>query len=105
MLACNLPSATPPSTAPDIQTAAALTVRAVLTTSATSTVHPSIIGVSQTPDSAVTATITPTYSTPMLTVLQQTNCRTGPGQDYEIVFTYLPKAKLVILGRYEIENY
>jgi len=41
----------------------------------------------------------------MLTVREQTNCRTGPGQDYEIVFTYLPNAKLVILGRYDIENY
>jgi hypothetical protein len=41
----------------------------------------------------------------MLTVLQQTNCRMGPGQDYEVVFTYLPKAKLIILGRYETENY
>jgi len=52
-----------------------------------------------------TPTITPTFSTPFLTVLEQTNCRTGPGQDYEVVFTYLPKAKLVILGRYETENY
>ncbi len=41
----------------------------------------------------------------MLTVLEQTNCRTGPGQDYEVVFTYLPNEKLEILGRYEIENY
>ena len=41
----------------------------------------------------------------MLTVLQQTNCRTGPGQDYEITFTYLPNAKLIILGRYDIDNY
>ena len=53
----------------------------------------------------LTATITPTFSVPMLTVREQTNCRTGPGQDYEIVFTYLPNKKLVILGRYDIENY
>ena len=52
-----------------------------------------------------TATITPTFSTPTLTVIEQTNCREGPGQDYEVVFTYLPNAKLVILGRYETENY
>lgn len=52
-----------------------------------------------------TSTITPTFSVPMLTVREQTNCRTGPGQDYEIVFTYLPNKKLVILGRYDPENY
>jgi hypothetical protein len=43
-------------------------------------------------------TITPTYSTPMLTVKEQTNCRKGPGEAYEIVFTYLPGKKLNILG-------
>lgn len=52
-----------------------------------------------------TPTITPTFSTPLLTVIEQTNCRSGPGQDYDVVFTYLPNAKLVILGRYETENY
>ena len=41
----------------------------------------------------------------MLTVLEQTNCRSGPGQDYEILFTYLPGKELEILGRYEPDNY
>ncbi|HQV95883.1 MAG TPA: SH3 domain-containing protein, partial [Anaerolineales bacterium] len=39
------------------------------------------------------------------TVREQTNCRAGPGQDYEVVFTYLPNAKLEIVGNYGIENY
>src|SRR5262245_45355523 len=38
---------------------------------------------------APVATITPTYSVPMLTVQESTNYRSGPGQDYEVVFTYL----------------
>ena len=50
-------------------------------------------------------TITPTYSVPMLTVQESTNCRTGPGQDYEIVFTYLKGKKLEIVGSYPQENY
>jgi hypothetical protein len=54
---------------------------------------------------ARTLTITPTFSTPQLTVLQQTNCREGPGQDYDVVFTYLPSAKLTILGRYDPTNF
>lgn len=47
----------------------------------------------------------PTYSVPMLTVREQTNCRAGPGQDYAVVFTYLPGAKLEIVGNYGIANY
>lgn len=50
-------------------------------------------------------TITPTYSVPMLTVQESTNCRTGPGQDYEVVFTYLKGKKLEIVGHYPQENY
>ena len=55
--------------------------------------------------SAAKATITPTYSTPMLTVLQQTNCREGPGQDYQVVFTYLATVRLEIIGRYDPTNF
>lgn len=108
MLACNVPSAEqvpPPS---DAQTAAALTVQAMLTVpvSPSATEPQSVI--SATPSLTATypaATITPTFSTPMLTVKEQTNCRKGPGQDYEIVFTYLPKKQLVILGRYDPGNF
>ena len=41
----------------------------------------------------------------MLTVLQQTNCREGPGQDYQVIFTYLAKVQLEIIGRYEPTNF
>jgi hypothetical protein len=41
----------------------------------------------------------------MLTVLQQTNCREGPGQDYKVLFTYLAKVKLEIVGRYDPTNF
>ena len=52
-----------------------------------------------------TLTITPTYSVPMLTLREQTNCRAGPGQDYEVLFTYLKGAKLEIIGNYPQQNY
>ena len=41
----------------------------------------------------------------MLKVLEQTNCREGPGQDYEVLFTYLARKELQILGRYDPTNY
>jgi hypothetical protein len=37
----------------------------------------------------------------MLTVREATNCRMGPGTDYEIVFTYPAGTRLEVIGRYE----
>src|SRR5512140_3418054 len=83
MLACNLPAAEqvpPPS---DAQTAAALTVQAMLPVPVTpsATEQQSVIAITLSATATTTAagaTITPTYSTPMLTVKEQTNCRKGP---------------------------
>ena len=109
MLACNLPSSAeqvpPPS---DAQTAAALTVEALMAPSVTATIHqetPTSQPNTSTPTVGPTGTITPTYSVPMLQVLQQTNCRKGPGQDYEVVYTYLPWKELEIVGAYPEDNY
>lgn len=110
IVSCNLPGREPPLSVDD---QAATIIAATLTEEARSgTSIPIAATSSRTPSptstaspNAPSATITPTFSIPLLTVIEQTNCRTGPGQDYEVVFTYLPNAKLVILGRYEIENY
>ena len=52
-----------------------------------------------------TPTITPTYSVPMLTVNEPTNCRSGPGQSYDIRFTFLAGASAEIVGNYPTNNY
>jgi len=52
-----------------------------------------------------TPTITPTYSVPMLRINESTNCRTGPGQSYDILFTFNPGATVEIVGRYPTNNY
>jgi len=52
-----------------------------------------------------TPTITPTYSVPMLTVNEPTNCRSGPGQSYDILFTFLAGASAEIVGSYPTNNY
>lgn len=109
LLACSLPEREPPLSVDDqaatiiaatLQTGNENGADVPITATSTQTKPPTA-----TSTRGPTPTITPTFSTPMLTVLQQTNCRMGPGQDYEVVFTYLPKAKLIILGRYETENY
>jgi len=114
MLACNIPGTTPPISVNDqAATIIALTLQSQtqnssvipITASATRTPLATVFFTATKPGSATTPTITPTYSTPMLTVLQQTNCREGPGQDYQVIFTYLSNKKLEIAGRYDPTNY
>lgn len=112
ILACNLPfeQVAPPD---EIQTAAALTLQAVLTPSGTVSTPPTPSRTrTSAPDitttasaGSLTATITPTYSVPMLTVRESTNCRTGPGEEYEVIVTYLSGKKLEIVGRYDPGNF
>ncbi|HKI54429.1 MAG TPA: SH3 domain-containing protein, partial [Anaerolineales bacterium] len=105
LTACNLPSAEQVPPPGDVQTAAALTVEALIYPLASATIQAPTQPDTPTPTFAPTGTITPTYSVPILTVREQTNCRTGPGQDYEIVFTYLANKKLEIIGRYDPGNF
>src|SRR5687767_5899570 len=104
IVGCNLSGGTPPSDSV-IQTAAAQTLQAIFTPSLSAATQSSPGINTNVPDATTTSvgavTITPTYSVPMLTVSEQTNCRAGPGQDYEILATYLPGKELEIVGRYE----
>lgn len=113
MLACNSPveQVPPPG---DVQTAAALTLQSILAPSITSTTpSPSASTITASPSVTETSstattpseTITPTYSVPVLTVREPTNCRTGPGEEYEIILTYLSGKELEIIGRYDPGNY
>ena len=111
ILACSIPGTTPTLS---VDQQAATIIAATLQAQAENggdvpiTPTPSItrtITALSTATSATRATITPTYSTPMLTVLEQTNCREGPGQDYPINFTYLANVELEIIGRYEPTNF
>ena len=112
ILACNGPFTNPqPPSDIEIQTAAAQTLQAIFTPLGEGTQQsPTTISTDASSDATATQrgndiTRTPTYSMPILTVREQTNCRSGPGQDYEILFTYLPGKELEIIGRYEPDNY
>ena len=93
----------------EAQTAAASTLLAMVTPQSTMTALPTFTAVppSNTPISQPTSTDTPapTYSVPMLTLREATNCRTGPGLAYEILVTYPIGQTLEILGRYEPGNF
>jgi uncharacterized protein YraI len=58
-----------------------------------------------TPTTIIPNTSIPGNSVAMLTVREATNCRTGPGEAYEIIFTYAAGAQLEIAGRYEPGNF
>ena len=112
ILACNTPveQVPPPN---DIATAAALTLQVIFTPSVAAI--PSTPAVTNTISSlttetlstagSATTTITPTYSAPMLTVKEATNCRSGPGEEYDVVVTYLTGKQLEIAGRYDPGNF
>lgn len=89
------------------QTSVALTLQAIFTPQNTATAPPSLIIVtpSATPTSLPLDTATPTYSVPILTVREATNCRTGPGQAYQILVTYQVNQTLEIVGRYDLGNF
>jgi uncharacterized protein YraI len=112
LAACSLPLTTTPLTTnptEDINNQAATLVAMTLNALATPTqelqentpLPTPTLGTTRTP----TPTITPTYSVPMLTVNEPTNCRTGPGQSYDLLFTLLPGASVEIVGSYPTNNY
>src|SRR5215213_4752670 len=110
ILACSWPfeQVAPPN---EVQTAAALTLQAILTPSVTSSA--STPAITATPSARVTlisptagtltttVSQTPTYSVPTVTVQESTNCRAGPGEEYDVVVTYTTGKELEIVGRYD----
>lgn len=109
IVGCNILGGAPNPSDSVIQTAAAQTLEVIFTPPITGTVEtlqsPDVNTPVVTATQAGAATRTPTYSVPMLTVRESTNCRTGPGQDYEVIFTYLSGKELEIIGRYDPDNY
>lgn len=103
--ACNMPgTSAEPSLNDQAATIVALTLNAAQTSTPSKTPQPAnspTLAITRTP----TPTITPTYSVPLLRVNEPTNCRTGPGQSYDILFTLLPGATVEIVGSYPTNNY
>jgi hypothetical protein len=84
---CNLPTGNGDQTSPEIQTAAAQTVQAVLATPSSS------------PTAALPTGETPTGA-PILTVEDNTNCRSGPGTNYGILTVLGAGSSVPIVARH-----
>lgn len=91
----------------DARTDAASTLSAMITPQSTGTAlpTPTVVPPSSTSTSQPTATSAPIYAVPMLTLLDATNCRSGPGVSYEIIVTYPMGQALEIIGRFEPGNF
>ena len=107
-LACSLPGVALPTATGDPTATLTATIQEEPTVTGTnnpSTGTPSPTqgtpGTTETPDGSATGTITPTFSVPILTILESTNCRTGPGEAYQIVVTYREGKQLEVVGRSE----
>jgi hypothetical protein len=88
------------------QTSVASTLQAIFTPQNTEAPQ-SLLAVTPTvtPASLPTDAATPTDTIPMLILRDATNCRTGPGQAYEIIVTYPINQVLEIAGRHESDNF
>lgn len=86
---CNLPGAAAAN--PQVSTAAALTVQAALNAASNTTPLASPVDTGSTSP-------TPTFSKPVASVGDVTNCRTGPGINYERVIQILPNETVDIIG-------
>lgn len=89
---CNVPVSG--TVDPQVATAAALTVQAALEAT-TPLASPTLANAQPTATQAVS---TPTFSQPMASVQDVTNCREGPGKDYERVTQIMPLESVKIVG-------
>lgn len=102
--ACNMPGLSTPTITPD--NAATLSVKATQTSlarpTATETPFPSATA-TETPTPTETATqepsATPTIAIPIADVFKESNCRTGPAGNYDLVTVIAPGTKVEVIAQ------
>lgn len=105
--ACNLPRSAPAPAAGTDATALAATVAAQVTEALfqSPTPSPSATPIPPTATATASPTITPTYSPPVLKINENTNCRSGPGETYNIIVVLKAGQTVDITGRGPQGNY
>ncbi|MDX1600785.1 MAG: hypothetical protein R3191_04640 [Anaerolineales bacterium] len=109
--ACALPGSLPAQnatqTAQAEATALQQTVEAAVTASAVPTTPAATATEAATPTPAATATVTPTPtpSTPVAVVNEPTNCRSGNGSVFDLIYTAAAGTELTITGQTTLTDY
>ncbi len=106
---CTLPAAeqapaAAPTTSGQLETMVAATFAALTPTAAPATETATPLPPSPTLV-LPTASVTPTFSTPVLLVSADTNCRSGPGQSYPVLVVLKEKTQVEVTGRYQNNSY
>jgi hypothetical protein len=57
------------------------------------------------PPTPVASPLPPTTSAPVLTINDPTNCRSGPGTNFQLIMAFTPGTKLLLLGKDTADNY
>ena len=108
LAACNLPiseGASSSDSAGATITALAATIQAQGNQAVTDTpTNPAPTDTAQ-PTETATITVTPSPSVPTVVVSQTTNCRTGPGTQYDLLGSMAPGQSATIIGKYTAGNY
>lgn len=99
--ACNIPGANLPESAEAIQTYAALTVEAAINSGGNNSVSlASPTTASQSGSGLVSTPTTSSSGEPSASFEDVTNCRTGPGVNYERITQILPEESVEVIGFY-----
>lgn len=104
ILACNLPSAQSPVRPPDL--AGTITAQAIILYQSSNT--PSFTSTPEltaTPSLTPTVTLTSTPSVPQVSVTSATNCRTGPGTVFDLLYTLQPGQAAELIGKDTLDDY
>ncbi len=109
-LACNMPGGQSPAQGPDL--AGTITAQAMIILQSNGTPVPADAAIftdtpaiTDTPSATPTITLTPTPSVPEVNVTSATNCRTGPGTEYDLLYTLQPGQVAQIIGKDSADNY
>ncbi len=100
LTACNIGVKAPSS--PNVNDAAATIVAQTLQAATRSSVMGQTTANTPAPFSSP---VQPTTSAPLLTVNNPTNCRSGPGTNFQLITAFNPGTKLTILGKDTADNY
>jgi hypothetical protein len=101
LASCNIPTSASPESAEAIQTYAALTVEAAINNNQVPLASPTAPSQTNTGNTTVEATpSTSSSGQPFASFEDVTNCRTGPGVNYERVTQILPSESVEVIGFY-----
>lgn len=107
LTACNMPGGQAPN-APESNLALTITAQALLLQPGAQqpvVQNTPLPAFTSTPEFTPTVTLTPTPSVPQVSVSTNTNCRTGPGTQYDLIGALVVGQTAEVIGKYSPSNY